>query len=43
LIRADRLAAYLPPRFAELFVDLKRAEAMDLLEQPAPREFDFYL
>jgi hypothetical protein len=37
------LAPYLPPRFAELFAELKRAEALDLLEQPAPREYDFYL
>jgi glutamine synthetase len=43
LSHADRLAPYLPPRFAELFAELKRAEALDLLEQPAPREYDFYL
>jgi glutamine synthetase len=43
LSHAERLASYLPSRFAELFVALKRAEALDLLEQPTPREFDFYL
>jgi glutamine synthetase len=40
---SERLAGYLPPRFAELFVALKRAEAMDLLEVPSAREIEFYV
>jgi glutamine synthetase len=38
-----RLGPYLPPRFPELFVALKRAETTDLLATPSLREYEFYL
>jgi len=37
------LAAYLPPEFPALFTALKSAETADLLAEPQPREFEFYL
>ena len=43
LERSELLAGYLPPRYPQLYAELKRGEYGELIEQVFVREYDFYL